>query len=120
MQPVRLVVLASGMGSRLRSKACPKPLVDLAGMSLVERALVGASHAGFDEVVVVHAPQQTRIERLVALRGLTEAEARARVTAQASDEERLALADRVVDSGGSLEQTLARADELWAELSRRR
>ncbi|MCM6760845.1 dephospho-CoA kinase [Rathayibacter sp. ZW T2_19] len=80
----------------------------------------GRGSAEFDEVVVVHAPQQTRIERLIALRGLTETEARSRVTAQASDEERLALADRVLDSSGSLEQTLARADELWAELSRAR
>jgi dephospho-CoA kinase len=78
----------------------------------------GRGAAEFDEVVVVHAPQEIRVERLVALRGLTEAEARARVTAQASDEERLALADRVLDSSGSLEQTLARADELWAELLR--
>ncbi|MBO0982523.1 dephospho-CoA kinase [Rathayibacter sp. SD072] len=80
----------------------------------------GRGSAEFDEVVVVHAPQQTRIERLIALRGLSETEARSRVTAQASDEERLALADRVLDSSGSLEQTLARADELWAELSRTR
>ena len=80
----------------------------------------GRGSAEFDEVVVVHAPQQTRIERLIALRGLSETEARSRVTAQASDEERLALADRVLDSSGSLEKTLARADELWAELSRTR
>ena len=53
MQPARLVVLASGMGSRLRSKTRPKPLVELGGISLVERAVVGAAHAGFDEVVVV-------------------------------------------------------------------
>lgn len=74
----------------------------------------------FDEVVVVHAPQDVRIERLVTLRGLSETEARARVTSQASDEKRLALADRVLDSSGTLERTLARADELWAELSRGR
>src|SRR3954453_21373609 len=53
MQPSRLVVLAGGMGSRLRSKAGPKPLVALGGISLVERALVAARDAGFDEVVVV-------------------------------------------------------------------
>ena len=53
MQPTRLVVLASGTGSRLRSEASPKPLVELGGISLVERALAGARQAGFDEVVVV-------------------------------------------------------------------
>jgi choline kinase len=46
MQPTRLVVLASGMGSRLRSKASPKPLVELGGISLVERALAGARSTG--------------------------------------------------------------------------
>lgn len=65
MQPVRLVVLASGMGSRLRSKTCPKPLVELAGISLVERALAGASHAGFDEVVVVTGHRAEQIDQHV-------------------------------------------------------
>ena len=45
MQPTRLVVLAGGMGSRLRSEASPKPLVELGGISLVERALAGARQA---------------------------------------------------------------------------
>ena len=63
-------------------------------------------------------PQHLRIERLVALRGLTEEEARARVSSQASDEERLALADVVIDSSGTLEETLARTDALWERLAR--
>jgi len=65
MQPARLVVLASGMGSRLRSKAGPKPLVELGGMSLVERAIVGGAHAGFDEVVVVTGHRADQIDRHV-------------------------------------------------------
>jgi CDP-L-myo-inositol myo-inositolphosphotransferase len=65
MQPARLVVLASGMGSRLRSKARPKPLVELGGISLVERAVVGAAHAGFDEVVVVTGHRADQIDRHV-------------------------------------------------------
>ncbi|PPG90010.1 dephospho-CoA kinase [Rathayibacter rathayi] len=72
----------------------------------------------FDEVVVVHAPQRTRIERLVALRGMTEEQARARVSSQASDEERLALADVVIDSSGTLDETLARTDALWQHVTR--
>ena len=63
MVPTRLVVLASGMGSRLRSKTSPKPLVELGGISLVERALAGARHAGFDEVVVVTGHRADRIDR---------------------------------------------------------
>lgn len=79
----------------------------------------GRGAGEFDEVVVVHAPQEVRVERLVALRGMTEAEARARVSSQASDEERLALADVVIDSSGSLDETLERADGLWEHLRRR-
>ena len=65
MQPTRLVVLASGMGSRLRSKRSPKPLVELGGISLVERALAGARQAGFDEVVVVTGDRADQIDRHV-------------------------------------------------------
>lgn len=65
MQPTRLVVLASGMGSRLGSKASPKPLVELGGISLVERALAGARQAGFDEVVVVTGHRAEQIDRHV-------------------------------------------------------
>ena len=65
MQPTRLVVLASGMGSRLRSKASPKPLVRLGGISLVERALAGAREAGFDEVLVVTGHRADLIDRHV-------------------------------------------------------
>ena len=65
MGPTRLVVLASGMGSRLRSKASPKPLVELGGISLVERSLAGAQQAGFDEVVVVTGDRADQIDRHV-------------------------------------------------------
>src|SRR3954462_1460900 len=65
MQPTRLVVLASGMGSRLHSEASPKPLVELAGISLVERALAGARQAGFDEVVVVTGHRADEVDRHV-------------------------------------------------------
>src|SRR4051794_12036349 len=65
MQPTRLVVLASGMGSRLRSEASPKPLVQLGGISLVERALAGAREAGFSEVVVVTGHRAEQIDRHV-------------------------------------------------------
>src|SRR4051794_41703862 len=65
MQPSRLVVLASGMGSRLRSKAGPKPLVELGGISLVERALAAARAVGFDEVVVVTGHRGEQIDRHV-------------------------------------------------------
>jgi dephospho-CoA kinase len=67
----------------------------------------------FDLVVVVDAGAATRLRRLVELRGLTEQEAKHRIDSQATDAERLAIADVVIDSDGALEQTLAQADALW-------
>jgi len=67
----------------------------------------------FDLVVVVNASAATRLRRLVELRGLTEQEAQRRIDSQASDSERLAIADVVIDSDGELHTTLAQADELW-------
>ncbi|MBD8139002.1 dephospho-CoA kinase [Frigoribacterium sp. CFBP 13605] len=71
---------------------------------------------GFDVVVVVHAPREVRLRRLVELRGMDDEEARRRVDAQADDRTRLAVADLVVDSSGSLESTLEQADDLYDRL----
>ncbi len=73
----------------------------------------------FDLVVVVHADAETRIRRMVELRGLSRDEALHRLNSQATDTERLAVADVVIDSGGTIEQTLAQADELWARVGAR-
>ena len=67
----------------------------------------------YDLVVVVHADAETRIRRMVELRGMTREEAAHRINSQASDAERLAIADVVIDSNGTLERTLEQADELW-------
>jgi dephospho-CoA kinase len=67
----------------------------------------------FDLIVVTHADEPTRLGRMVELRGMTETEALRRIRSQASDTARLAVADVVIDTGGSLGQTLARSDELW-------
>lgn len=82
---------------------------------LVEAASGRPMH--FDRVVVVHAPASARIDRLVRLRGLSPADASARVSAQASDDERLTVADDVIDAAGTLEHTLAQADSLWASVA---
>jgi dephospho-CoA kinase len=71
----------------------------------------------FDAVVVVHAPVDLRVRRLVEFRGFSEADARARVQAQASDAERLACADVILDASGSVADTLRAAHELYGELS---
>ncbi|MFF2544198.1 dephospho-CoA kinase [Kitasatospora sp. NPDC058063] len=73
----------------------------------------------YDLVVVVDAADEVRLDRLVRLRGMAEEEARARMAAQASREDRLAIADLVIDNGGGLAELEARVDEVWAELARR-
>ncbi|WP_206446726.1 dephospho-CoA kinase [Agrococcus sp. KRD186] len=74
----------------------------------------------WDLVVVAHAPAETRIRRLVELRGMDEADARARVASQASDERRLAIADVVIETDGDLAATLEQVDRLWESLAQHR
>ncbi|WP_092919501.1 dephospho-CoA kinase [Agrococcus baldri] len=74
----------------------------------------------WDLVVVAHAPAETRIRRLVELRGMDEADARARVASQASDERRLAIADVVIETEGELAATLEQVDRLWERLVQHR
>jgi dephospho-CoA kinase len=82
---------------------------------LVENKLAGA----YDAVVVVDAPDGVRVERLVRLRGMSEEEARARIAAQASRAQRLAVATYVVRNGGSLADLDVAADEAWAAVTGR-
>jgi dephospho-CoA kinase len=70
--------------------------------------------AAFDLVLVVEADPQTRVARLVQ-RGLSEDDARARIAAQASDEQRRAVADVVLDNSGTVAELAAQVDWLWTE-----
>ncbi|TFB91991.1 dephospho-CoA kinase [Cryobacterium luteum] len=79
---------------------------------LLAEAVAGGL-VSFDLVVVVQADADTRIQRMMELRGLTRAEATHRITAQASDAERLALADVVIDNTGTVDATLAQVNALW-------
>ena len=63
MQPSRVVVLAAGVGSRLESKVGAKPLMRVGGMTLLERSIVAAHEAGFDDVVVVTGHEHERVAR---------------------------------------------------------
>jgi dephospho-CoA kinase len=76
--------------------------------------------AGFDVVIVVDVPPELQVERLVRLRGMAADQARARMAAQASREQRLAVADIVIDNSGSLDDLDRRIAEVWADLERRR
>jgi dephospho-CoA kinase len=73
----------------------------------------------FDAVVTVSAPEQLRVDRMVLNRGLSPELAHARLSAQASDAEREAAADYVIDSNCTMAELLERADTLWAELAAR-
>lgn len=70
----------------------------------------------WDLVVVAHAPAEQRVQRLVSQRGFTEADARARIAAQVGDDERLALADVVIDTAGDMDATRRQVDDLWERL----
>ncbi|MCM3696436.1 dephospho-CoA kinase [Microbacterium oleivorans] len=69
-------------------------------------------------VVVAHAPVELRRERLVSLRGMSPADADARIASQVDDGRRLAIADVVIDTTGSMEETVAQVDALWERLTR--
>lgn len=70
----------------------------------------------FHLLVLVHAPAELRVARLVDGRGLDESAARARVGAQATDEERTAVADVVLDGSGPVDGLREQVDALWERL----
>ncbi len=76
----------------------------------------GISHP-YELVTVVEAPKGLRIERLVE-RGLTAEDAEARMASQATDDERRALADYVIDNGSHLDHLAEAVAELWTRLRR--
>jgi len=73
----------------------------------------------YDLVVVVDAPSEQRLRRLIDERGLTLDAARRRIDSQPDTAALLPLADAVIDSAGSLEETIRAADEVWATVIRR-
>ncbi|MGW2299573.1 dephospho-CoA kinase [Streptomyces sp. NPDC001809] len=73
----------------------------------------------YDLVVVVDASPETQLDRLVRLRGMAESEARARMSAQATRAERLAVADLVIDNDGPLDALEPQVRKVWDELERR-
>lgn len=79
---------------------------------------VGRSRV-YEMVLVVEAPAEVRLARLEA-RGVARADAEARMAVQATDEQRRAAADVVIDNGGTLAVLEDRVDAAWAEIQRRR
>ncbi|MDO5535703.1 MAG: dephospho-CoA kinase [Propionibacteriaceae bacterium] len=79
---------------------------------LVEGNLAGR----FDEVIVVDVPEEVQLERLRRRDGFTQQDARARLTAQATRKDRLAVADHVVENTGTRAELEASVDRLWRAL----
>lgn len=71
---------------------------------------------GFAAVIVVDAPVEVAVKRLVAQRGMDESDARARIAKQIGRDERLAKADWVIDNSGDLNALDVQIDELWTWL----
>jgi dephospho-CoA kinase len=115
--------------ARKRLEAIIHPLVHQRGAQLEAEAPEGAvvvhdipllaegGRAGsFDVVVVVDAPAEVQVARMVGDRGWSREEAESRIAAQATREERLAIATHVVDNTGTLEELRARVGEIHAAL----
>ena len=126
-RPALAAVVFADPDARRRLDGIVHPLVRARATELVAAAppdavvvqdvplLVETGQAGsYDLVLVVEADLDTRVRRLVG-RGLAEDDARARIAAQASDEQRPAVADVVLDNSGSVEDLEAQVDRFWAE-----
>jgi len=120
----------SDEAARKRLEAIVHPLVFLRIIELEEQAPKDAvvvhdlpllAESGraetFDYVVVVDAPVETQIERMVRDRGWTEDEARARIAAQASREARRAIATHLIENTGTREDLAGRVGEVFGELT---
>lgn len=97
--------------AQIMDSAAPEQIVVHDVPLLVEKRMGPNYHL----VVVVDAHQGTRLDRLVRQRGMSEAEARARMDHQASDDQRLAAADVVIRNEGSIEEVQDATRRLWQE-----
>ncbi|HEV7875752.1 MAG TPA: dephospho-CoA kinase [Nocardioides sp.] len=126
-RPALAAVVFADPEARARLDAIVHPLVRVRATELAAAAapdavvvndvplLVETGQAGaYDLVVVVEADLDARIARLVE-RGLTAEDARARMAAQATDEQRRALADVVLDNSGAPAELEAQVDRFWDE-----
>lgn len=106
------------VGERMRSLAegaGPDAVVVYDIPLLAENALGSA----YDVVVVVDVPLDIAVGRLTTQRGMSESDARARIATQATREQRLAIADVVIDNSGDRASLAAQVDRLWVDLTAR-
>jgi dephospho-CoA kinase len=118
--------------ARRRLEAIIHPLVHRRSAELEEEAgddavvvhdiplLAEVGRAGsFDAVVVVDAPAELQVSRMVDDRGWTRADAESRIAAQATRDDRLAIATYVVDNTGTRDALRAQVEEIYAALAAR-
>jgi dephospho-CoA kinase len=107
--------LVGARSAELERAAAPDAVVVHDVPLLTENGLASL----YDLVVVVDASPETRLDRLLRLRGTSEADARGRMAAQATREQRLAVADLVIDNDGPLEALEPQVREVWRQLKER-
>jgi dephospho-CoA kinase len=78
--------------------------------------LVESGKKGYGAVLVVDVDPDVAVDRLVRFRGMSETDARNRIANQVPREQRLAVADRVVDNSGTVEELAAQVDDAWTWL----
>jgi dephospho-CoA kinase len=73
----------------------------------------------FDTIVLVYAPEALQVRRLLELRGMPEAQARARIKAQMPIEDKRRMATHVIDNTGSMDDLRAQVERVWADITAR-
>ncbi len=102
--------LVGARAAQLMAQAPPDAVVVHDVPLLTENNLA----AGYDLVIVVEAPLAARLDRLVR-RGLSKEDAQARISAQATDEQRRAIADVVIRNDSDVDELGRRVDAVWRE-----
>jgi dephospho-CoA kinase len=87
-------------------------VVVIEAIKLIEAGM----HRICDALWVVTCPEEEQLARLMKQRGLSEKEARTRLAAQGSQADKLALADVIIDNGGSLQETRRQVELEWAKI----
>jgi len=114
--PERRRALESIVHPRVRARAAEIEAAAPAGAVVVHDIPLLAETgqaASFDAVVVVDVPVEVQVDRMVRIRGMSEADARARIAAQADRDARLAVATYVVENTGNLDELRARVEEVY-------
>lgn len=75
----------------------------------------GSMAAAFHVVLVVHTPRETRLRRLIDSRGMVESDVRGRMASQATDEDRVRIADALLDNSGGPQDLIAAVTSIWRE-----